>query len=200
VPNDSSDKPSSPEKSVEFDGELLEPYRGYLWALASAQLNRRIQGKVDASDIVQQTLLRAHSGLKGLRDHSPGAIAAWLRTILAAEMVDILRHYHRDKRDIDREKSIVQDLDQSSAGLERWIEADQSSPSMIASRNEQMLLLANAILQIPADQREVVVMKHLKGKTLQQIAEETRRTTASVAGLLRRGLARLRELMDDSIN
>jgi RNA polymerase sigma-70 factor (ECF subfamily) len=176
--------------------ELLVPYRGYLWTLAFAHLDRTLQRKLDASDIVQQTLLRAHAGLTDLRDHSPAVIAAWLRQILTTELIDAHRHFHRDKRDIDLEKSLAADLDHSSAGLEHWIAADQTSPSMAASKNEQLLLLADALLELPVDQREVVILKHLRNRPLQQIADETGRTTASVAGLLRRGLAQLRQILE----
>lgn len=184
--------------SLGTHGELLEQYRGYLWAIAYAHLDRKLQGKLDASDIVQQTLLRAHSGFGDLRDHSPAVVVAWLRQILASEIVDALRHFHRDKRDIDREQSMAADIDQSAAGLEHWIAADQTSPSMAASKNEQLLNLANALLQLPVDQREVVILKHLRDRPLQQIADETGRSIASVAGLLRRGLAQLREILDHS--
>jgi RNA polymerase sigma-70 factor (ECF subfamily) len=67
---------------------------------------------------------------------------------------------------------------------------------MAASKNEQLLLLADALLELPVDQREVVILKHLRNRPLQQIADETGRTTASVAGLLRRGLAQLRQILE----
>ena len=66
--------------------DLFEPYRGYLRALALAQIDRRLRAKLDASDIVQQTLLRAHAALPQLRDRSPGVFVAWLRQILVHRM------------------------------------------------------------------------------------------------------------------
>lgn len=179
-------------------GDIFEPYRGYLRALAYAQLDRDLYGKLDASDIVQQTLLKAHESLPMLRDRSPAVLAAWLRAILASELTDAVRHFRRDKRDINRERSIAADIDQSATGLENWLAADQSSPSLAAMRNEELLHLADALLQLPLDQREVVTMKHLRDRTLQSIADDTGRTTASVAGLLRRGLARLRVILEQS--
>ena len=53
------------------------------------------------------------------------------------------------------------------------------------------------LLQLPVDQREVVILKHLRDRTLQQIAGETGRTVPVVAGRLRRGLAKLREVMEE---
>ncbi len=62
--------------------------------------------------------------------------------------------------------------------------------------NEQLLQLANSLLELPVDQREVVILKHLRDRTLQQIADESGRTVPAVAGLLRRGLAKLREILE----
>ena len=176
--------------------DLFEPYRGYLRALALAQIDRRLRGKLDASDIVQQTLLRAHAALPQLRDRSPAVFAAWLRQIQTTELADSLRRFRRDKRDVAREQSLAANIDQSAAGLEHWLAANHTSPSQAAARNEELQHLTEALMQLPEDQREVVIFRHLRDWPLQQIAEETGRTTASVAGLLRRGLAKLRETLE----
>ena len=183
--------------SEPIHNNLLEAYRSYLWTLAHAQLGVQLRGQLDASDVVQLTLLKAHAGFSELRDHSPPVLAAWLRKVLATVLIDELRRCHRDKRDIDRERSLANDLDQSAAGMEQWLAADQTSPSMAAERNEQMLQLASSLLKLPVDQRHVVIQKHLRNRTLQDIADETHRTVPAVAGLLRRGLATLRDIMDN---
>jgi RNA polymerase sigma-70 factor, ECF subfamily len=183
-------------KNPSANNDLLQPYHGYLWALAYAQLDRRLRGKLDASDIVQQTLLRAHVSLPELRDKSPVVLCAWLRQILATELADAVRHFRRDKRNITRERSLAADIDQSAVSLENWLVASQTSPSRAAARNEELVHLTDALLQLPEDQREAVILRHLRDRPLQQIAEETGHTTASVAGLLRRGLARLREILE----
>ncbi len=176
-------------------GELLNQYRGYLWMLANIRVVQNLNGKLETSDIVQQTLLRAHAALPQLKDRSPNVLAAWLRQILTAELTDAVRHFRRSKRDIDREHQIAGEIAQSAVGLENWLQADHTSPSMAAQKHEQLILLANALMELPDDQREVVIFKHLRDFTLQQIAEETDRTVPAVAGLLRRGLARLREVL-----
>ncbi len=183
-----------------LNSDLLQPYRGYLWALAYSQLDPQLRSKLDTSDIVQQTLLRAHAALPELRDRSPNVLVAWLRQVLSTELADAVRYCHRDKRDIDRERSLSADIEQSAAGMENWLAADHTSPSMAAERNEHVLLLANALLELPDEQREAVILKHLRDRTLQQIADQSGRTTASVAGLLRRGLAQLRTILDGGVD
>lgn len=97
------------------EGELLERYRGYLRVLAGLHLNALLRGKLDPSDVVQQTLLRAVQGLDQLRCREPTVVTAWLRQILARTMADLARDFFRGKRDIALERSIEAAIDRSSS-------------------------------------------------------------------------------------
>jgi RNA polymerase sigma-70 factor (ECF subfamily) len=173
-------------------GDALEPYRKYLHLLAELHLDRRLCGKLDPSDVVQQTMLRAHSALAEVRDPRPEVLVAWLRRILARTLADAVKHYERDKRDVGLERSLEADLDRSASGFAAWLAADQTSPSGRAEKNEELLRMIAALAELPEPMREVVVLKHGQGWTLPRIAERTGRTVPSVASLLRRGLEELR--------
>jgi RNA polymerase sigma-70 factor (ECF subfamily) len=172
---------------------VLEPFRKYLTVLAGLHLDRRLRGKLDASDVVQQTMLRAYSALGGLRQREPEVLAAWLRSVLASTLADAVKHFERDKRDVGLERSLHDDLDRSASGLASWLAADQTSPSGRAERNEELLRLVGALADLPELMREVVVLKHCQGWTLRQISDRTGRSVPAVASLLRRGLAELRD-------
>jgi RNA polymerase sigma-70 factor (ECF subfamily) len=139
--------------------------------------------------------LRACVGFDDLRSREPGVVAAWLRKILSRTLADAVRDLERAKRDIGRERSIEQAVDESASGLEVWLAADQSSPSERADRNEQLLRLADALCELPDDTRTAVVLKHCRGWTLAQISQHLGRTPSAVASLLHRGLKQLRELL-----
>jgi RNA polymerase sigma-70 factor (ECF subfamily) len=171
---------------------VLEPYRRYLTVLAGVHLDPRLRGKLDPADVVQQTLLRAVVALPELRSPQPAVVAAWLRKILASELADAAKHYDRDKRAVGRERSLEADLDRLASGLAGWLAADLTSPSGKAAKNEDLLRLADALAALPERMREVVVLKHCQGWTLQRIADRTGRTVPAVASLLRRGLEQLR--------
>jgi RNA polymerase sigma-70 factor (ECF subfamily) len=178
-------------------GRVLEPFRKYLRVLAAVHLDPRLRGKLDPSDVVQQTLLRACVGFDQLRGREPGVVAAWLRKVLARTLSDAVRDLERAKRDVGRERSLERAVDESASGLEAWLAADQSSPSERADKNEQLLRLADALCGLPDDTREAVVLKHCRGWTLAEIAEHLGRTPAAVASLLHRGLKQLRELLHE---
>jgi RNA polymerase sigma-70 factor (ECF subfamily) len=183
---------------MDAEDRPLEQYRDYLLVLANARLDGRLRRKLDASDVVQQTLLEAHRDLAQFRGRDPAQRAAWLRQILARNLTNVARDYSRDRRDLDRERSLEAALAESSARLEGLLAADQSSPSQRAERDEQLLRLARALADVPDDQREVLVMRHLRGLSLADIAAHFGRSPAAVAGLLHRGLKNLRKRLIDA--
>jgi RNA polymerase sigma-70 factor (ECF subfamily) len=184
-------------ESQPADPPNLERYRAYLALLARLQLDGRFPEKLDASDIVQQTLLEAHEKRAQYRGRTPSEEAAWLRQMLAHNLADAVRALGRAKRDATLERSLDAALGASSCRLEAWLAAEQSSPSQRAVKNEELLRLAEALAALPEPQREAVVRHHLQGCSLAELARHLGRSEPAVAGLLHRGLKRLRELLHD---
>lgn len=172
-----------------------EQFRSYLRLLARMQLPPRLAPKVDTSDVVQQTLIQAYKALDGFRGQTEREMAGWLRQILANNLAHLVRDWGREKRDVARELPLAKVLDESSARLEAWIAAEQSSPSERAERNDTLLQLAAALETLPDDQREAVELHYCHGWTLAQIASHLNRTTPSIAGLVHRGLMKLRGVL-----
>ena len=175
----------------------LEQYRDYLRVLAGLQLGARLRGKLDASDLVQQTVMLAHAHRDQFRGATEAEWRGWLRVILANTLSAAAREFETAARDLRRERSLEAELEQSEARLEGMLAADQSSPSEGAARGEDLLRLARALGRLPEDQRRAVELHHLKGLTVAEVAAEVGRTRPAVVGLLFRGLKRLRELLAD---
>jgi RNA polymerase sigma-70 factor, ECF subfamily len=178
-----------------LDTRQLEQHRDYLRLLARLQLNPRLRGKFDPSDAVQQTLLKAHENVGQFRGQGDGELLAWLRRILANTMADALRQFGRDKRDVAREVSLEAAIEDSARSCQALLAAPPSSPSQQAMRHEDLLRLARALEELPEDQRAVVELHHLQGRSVADIAGDLGRTEAAVAGLLRRGIKKLRSLL-----
>jgi len=173
----------------------VEKFRTYLMLLARMQMGQKLCAKLDPSDVVQQTLLDAHRQLDQFRGSTSAEMAGWLRRMLACNLADAMRAFSRGKRDAGRERTLEAALDGSSARIESWLAAEQSSPSQQAQRTEDVLRLVEAVAELPEAQREAVVLHYWQGQTLAQVAEQLGRSAAAVAGLLQRGLKSLRTLL-----
>lgn len=174
----------------------VESYQSYLLLLARLQLAPDFQGKLDPSDLVQQTMLKGHECRDQFRGSSHAEQLAWLRAILANTLTDAIRKLA--PRGGMRERSLEAGLEHSSRRLEAILAADQTSPSQKVIRREQLLRLADALAQLPEDQRQAVELRHLQGVATAEIAQRMNRSVAAVGGLLQRGLRALRGSLGES--
>jgi RNA polymerase sigma-70 factor, ECF subfamily len=174
-------------------GQLLERYRNYLTLLCRLQLGRRLQGKVEAADLVQETFLKAHRDFAGFRGAAEAEFTAWLRQLLATSLAGVLRHYlGTQRRDVRLEQQLAAELEESSRLLDGGLVAPVSSPSQQAARREQGVLLADALGRLPADYREVLILRHMEGLTFPEVAQQMGRSVDAVKKLWARALAQLR--------
>jgi RNA polymerase sigma-70 factor (ECF subfamily) len=178
--------------SIPALGQLLELYSGYLALLARLHIGRRLQGKVDAADLVQETFLGVHRNFAQFRGNTEAEFVSWLRRILASRLADLMRRYCGIGRDVRLERDLADAMDQSSRILDRVLVAPQSSPSQQAVRRELSVLLADALGELPEDYREVLILRHLEELSFREVAQRMGRTIDSVKNLWIRALARLR--------
>jgi RNA polymerase sigma-70 factor (ECF subfamily) len=171
-------------------GRTPERFTEYLLGLAGRMIDRQLQSKVDPSDLVQQVLIKAHQRIDQFRGQTDGEFASWLRRMLANVMADTYRKYQCA---VSRERSLGDDID--SSRLEGYLADQTLSPSEQAERNEQSLRLAAALNKLPSAERSAIRLRYLEGCSVAEAAVAVKRTHAGVAGLLRRGLARLRREM-----
>jgi RNA polymerase sigma-70 factor (ECF subfamily) len=184
-------------RSGDAQGKPLEEFRSYLRLLARLQLDPALRGKLDPSDVVQQTLLQAHQNQDQFRGQTDAEKAAWLRAIMANELVEAVRHYSRQQRDIALEQSFAAALEESSLRLERCLTDGSASPAEQLMRQESLLALASALEELPEDQRQAVELRHLKGLGLAEIGKQLNRSKEAAAGLLFRGIKKLRQRLAD---
>lgn len=173
-------------------GSLLEEYREYLRVLARAQVGRELQVRLDPSDLVQETLLEAHRDYQQFLGTTEAELTVWLRRILVRNLSDQLKHHHSQKRDFQREQPLAELVEQAHEALA----APLSTPSAYASRREQAVLLAGALAELPEDYREVVRMRHLEGRSFEEVAAVMGRSSGAVRMLWMRALERLGAKME----
>jgi RNA polymerase sigma-70 factor (ECF subfamily) len=170
----------------------LGRFRGYLRLIAGLKIDPVLRGRIDPSNVVQQTLLEAHRDFATFRGAGDAQLAAWLRRILARNLCDEVR---KRRPELLRERSLEAAVESSSARLVRWLASEEATPVEQAARHEQAVRLAQALDELPGDQQTAVRLKHLAGRSVAEVGREMGRSEAAVAGLLRRGLNRLRQLM-----
>lgn len=173
-------------------GSLLARYHPYLRLLAQRSLDSRVAVRVAPSDVVQQTCLEAYRDFGAFRGGSEGEWIAWLRRVLQNTVAQsIEQHVLAQKRTIHRERSL--ELEGEEGPLRELAELEGSSPSRRILKGEAAVRLAQAIEKLPPDQAEAIRLRHLEGWALGRLAEHFGRSETAVAGLLKRGLRKLRD-------
>ncbi|MCD0458273.1 sigma-70 family RNA polymerase sigma factor [Roseiconus lacunae] len=184
-------------------GRLLEQYRGYLLMLAHRHLSDQLRRRVDPVDIVQVTFLEAQRDLNSFRGETPAEFAGWLRGMLKNNVATaVTRHVMTQKRSVKREIAADGPAGNDSAGAP-WITqlpGSTTSPSGVVIKAETALALVEALHQLPETQAEAIRLRYMEGLSLAQIVERMGKSDTAVAGLLKRGLQKLRTIIDPKNN
>jgi len=186
--------------SSECFGQLLHIYRNYLKLLVVTQLERKLQQRVSPSDVVQETFLEANRDFPQFRGTSSGEFCAWLRKILVNNLHRVVeKHVLAAKRDVRREVSLenlASNLEQSTARLEAMLPDQGTSPSGNAQRHEMEIVLADYLAELPADYRDVIVLRHLESLSFEVIGVRMDRSAGAARMLWLRAIQSLRDRMD----
>jgi RNA polymerase sigma-70 factor (ECF subfamily) len=177
----------------------LGQFRAYLECLTYIQIDPRLRGRFGFSDVVQHTLAEAWKDLERVQALAPPDQKRWLRRMLLNNLRERVEKEKAAVRDARLERSLEAPLEQSSCRLKDWLAAEESSPSERLDEQERALRLAEALAHLPEPQRDALVLQKWHGWKLREIADHLGRTTGAVAGLLARGLEKLRTLLPDDL-
>ncbi len=173
---------------------LLDECRRRMKEMATDELTECLGADWDPSDAIQESLLEAHRGLPDFRGQRPEALWAWLRTILEHNVADRLKFQRRQKRNGGLQSSLER-TERNGRSLRESLVADQSSVTQRVVLRERLRQLDGMIGRLPEDQARVFRLRHTHGLSLDEIAERTGRTHASIAGLLIRATRRIDEFV-----
>jgi RNA polymerase sigma-70 factor (ECF subfamily) len=178
-------------------GRLLEMYRNYLRLMARSLIGQALRVRLDASDLVQETFLKAHREFAQFLGATEPELVSWLRTILVNTLANQVKHHRRQGRDYHRQESLEVMLDRSSQALQQSLAAPLASPSSIAARREQAVLLADALAGLPDDYREVFVLRNLEHMPVEAIAARMGRSPNAVRKLWGRAMVALKKALEE---
>ena len=170
-----------------------EPMRAMLKILAEGLLRRipELRQRVDGSDLVQESLLKAEKAWGFLRNRDLQTVRAWLRGILRSVYKDTVAHALRECRSLDLEKSLNDAVDNSSQRLEKFLQGKEGADLA------QVLDLAGALEKLPLEDREILIAHDIEERSLRDIASETGMNKNQVAAKLYQAQSRLRRLLKD---
>jgi len=173
--------------------QLLDAYRNYLRVLAQTWLPRSIAPHADESDLIQETLLKAHKGFPQFRGTTEAELVVWLRKILSRTVIDFVRKQGRAINEV----SLNQEIARSGDHFRALLANSGTSPSQEAGRRELGVILADALANLPERQRQVIVLRNLREMDWKDVSEEMDRTISSVRAMWIRALSNLRTELEE---
>ena len=174
--------------------QLLEHVQGYMTLMAKQNSPQHLQGKFGTSDIVQQSLAQVIRGFDGFRGKSKGEFYAWLKVIVTNEAKKLQRDFHRDKRNVLRERPMATDISGSGFGFVPTDEAMTPGENAIAA--EQISQLHGALERLPEDYAEVIRLRSLERLAFKDVAEQMNRSLDSVTKLWYRAILKLQQELE----
>ena len=178
--------------SPEALGRALEAFRGYLLRIAEQELDPDLRAKGGASDLVQETFLKAHRHFDRFHGDSEAELRAWLRQLLRNQLADFRALFREaGKRRLSREVGL-------DAGSRAGPADAGPSPSGVAIGHEEADALRRALGRLPEDYRRVLVLRHQEGQTFEEIGRQMGRSAEAVRKLWARAVERLQQQWEDA--
>jgi RNA polymerase sigma-70 factor (ECF subfamily) len=178
-------------------GRLLELYRNYLRLVARSLIGQRLRVRLDSSDVVQDTFVKAAREFRQFLGSTEPELTAWLRQILVRTLANQAKHHQRKSRNYQRQESLEAMLDRSSAAVHAALAAPTETPSSHAVRREKAVLLADALEKLSDTYREVFILRNLEHIPFDQIAARMGRSSGAVRMLWTRAIDKLSELLEE---
>jgi RNA polymerase sigma factor (sigma-70 family) len=175
-----------------------EDYQSYLLVIARRILldYRRFEPKFGASDVVQDTVIKANLHAGQFKGTTEEEYKGWLCAILRNDFKEKRRHWTAQERDVGRELPAEEQIDEASAIAERWLAKEQSTPSEQLQRFEQTQKLLKALgQQLTAEEFFVFTQHFLEGRQLLEIAKDLELSLTRILAIKRRAQRRMRDFI-----
>lgn len=179
-------------------GALLERQRPRLRRMVELRLDPRLQGRLDASDVIQEAYLTASLQLADYLKQPTIPFYLWLRLVTGQKLVALHRHHLRTKaRDAGRQISLDRGAmpAASSAAMASKLIGREPSPSEAAREVEQRRWLQEALNRMAPLDREVVALRHFEQLTNAETAQVLGLDASAASKRYVRALQRLKEIL-----
>jgi RNA polymerase sigma-70 factor (ECF subfamily) len=178
--------------------DLFARHRGRLRRMVEMRLDRRLQGRVDASDVVQEAYVDATRKLDEYLRDPRLPLFLWLRLVVGERLLKLHRqHLDAQMRDAGREVSLYREAlpTASSAALAAQLLGKHTSPTQAAVRAERLLRLQEALNTLEPIDREILSLRHFEELTRAEAAQALGIEEAAAAKRYVRALKRLKDIL-----
>jgi RNA polymerase sigma-70 factor (ECF subfamily) len=185
-------------------GELCDLYRNYLRMIVRTGLGPRLRERLELSDVVQETLVEVVRQFPQFTGQNEAALVGWLRRLVGQKLADLGRYHSRTKRtggavtlplDAACDTGAPAGTAEPGGRLLDMLSLSQTSPSEVASRRELVVLLADALRDLPPAEADVLWLYHAENLSFEAIGERMGLSRKSIRGIWARGLKRLRRTL-----
>jgi RNA polymerase sigma-70 factor (ECF subfamily) len=177
---------------------LMRDYRDRLRRIVAMRMDRRLQGRVDPSDVIQETYIEAARRLPEYVKAPPMPFFVWLRWLVGERLMEQhRRHLGAQARDASRDVSLYQGRfpEASTADLAANLLGDPSGPSRAVIRLEQALQLQSALESLDPIDREILVLRHFEQLSNGEAAEVLQLDKSASSKRYTRALVRLKDTL-----
>jgi RNA polymerase sigma-70 factor (ECF subfamily) len=205
------------DEKVETEGEVLEQvrraaagdeealrtlfaaHRDRLKRMVHLRLSRRLAGRVDDSDVLQEAFVEAARKLPEYAQEPKLPLFLWLRHLTALKLAEVHRHHLGTQlRDADREVTLHRGglPLADSVSLAAQLLGTLTTPSQAAIKAETRLLVQEALNGMDPIDREVLALKHFEQLSTTEIAEVLGLSRAGAGSRYLRAIKRLRSILE----
>lgn len=178
--------------------ELLALHRDRLRAMLALRMDRRLLGRIDPSDVIQETCLFAAKRLPEYAAHPTMSFYLWLRWIAGQRLIDQhRRHMGAQARGVHRELLLHHGAfpEASSADLAAYLLGRLSTPSQAAIKVEQRIRLQEALNSLEPIDREILALRHFEELSNGEVAEVLGLDKSAASKRYGRALVRLKDVL-----
>ena len=177
---------------------LFARHRSRLRRMVEIRLDRRLQGRIDPSDVIQEAFVEVVTRLHECVNEPSYPLFLWLRLIVGERLLKLHRHHvGTQMRDAGRELSLYRGAlpEASSAALAAQLLGKHTSPTQAAVRAERMIRLQQALNTLDAMDREVLSLRHFEELSLAETALSLGIEESAAAKRYIRALKRLKAIL-----
>ena len=178
--------------------ELFSLHRARLKRLLEFRMDRRLRGREDASDILQEVYIDAHQRMRHYLKRPKLSFYVWLRQLTTQRLIDVhRRHLKAERRDVKQEVVINRTaLTATSASMAVQLASYLASPSQIAMHAELVTQIEKALGEMDEIDREVIALRHFEELTNAEAAQILGLSPTAAYNRYARALRRLRDVLD----